>query len=170
MKNNFQKIPLIFSIVFLLSFCLSSYFLYEKIQEYNISTEEITVEWQKEADRREEISSLARGLKMVEKETMELNKHFAKNSDIVPFLDTIEQLAPKVGANALTTSVDLSADKLSLLVGLSVKGTFDSIHKFFTLLENSPYELEIISFIMSNKDKTSDWEASVQIKLVSFIN
>lgn len=170
MKNNFQKIPLIFSIVFLLSFCLSFYFLYKEIEKQNVSTEEITINWQKEAGRLEEISSLARGLKMVEKEIIELDKHFAKNSDVVPFLDTIEQLAPKVGAKAETTSVDLSSDKLGLLVGLSVKGKFDAVYKFFTLLENSPYELEIISFIISNKEQTSDWEAGIQIKLISFIN
>ena len=170
MKTNFQKIPFLISIIFLLVFCYVFYFLYKEINKNIISTDDITVQWQDEANRHEETKTLSRGVKIVEKETATLEKHFARNSDVVPFLDTIEQLAPKVGANAETTSVDLSSDKLSLIVGLKVKGKFESIYKFLTLLENSPYELQFLSFSVSNIEKTTDWEATMQMRLISFIN
>lgn len=170
MRNNFQKILILVLIIFLGFFCYVFYFLYNQISKNSVSTDEITSQWQQEVSKNEEIKILNHGVKAVEKETIELEKHFAKNSDIGPFLDTIEQLAPKVGAIAETTSVDLSPDKMGLIVGLKVKGKFVPIYKFLTLLENSPYELEILSFKVFNIEKTSDWESDIQIRLISFTN
>lgn len=172
MKTNFQKIPLLGAIVFFLFFCGVFYFLYNQIEKNNLEAEKINNEWKKEASHQKELQMLNRGIKMVEKEAEELEKHLAKNSNLVPFLDMIEELAPKVGAKAETASVELSSDKLNLLVGLKAGGSFESIYKFLTLLENSPYELEFLSVMFSRNQlpTASVWEAKFMVKLLSFVN
>jgi hypothetical protein len=174
MKIAFQKIHLVFSIIFLFLSCVIFYFLYIQIEKNNLSTQEHTVSWQEESTRRAEIKSLDRGIKMIDTEKTELEKHFVYNSNLVPFLNTIEGLGTKSGARTETTSVDLSTDSLSLLVGLKTTGNFESIYKFLLLLENSPYELEILSMNI-NRDspdiasKSPSWTAVFRLKLLSFL-
>jgi translation initiation factor IF-2 len=103
---------------------------------------------------------------------------------VVPFLDTLEGLATKVGIKAETASVDIAPDSLSLLVKINTSGSFEAIYKFLTLLENSPYELEFTGFDMQKEDsilatpdlvlnkdikkQNSKWRATFNIKLLSF--
>lgn len=171
MKINSKKIPIFISIFSLIFFCYAFYFLYNEIEKNNIITKEINIEMQKQMNRFDELRSLDRGIKMVEKEKTELETHFIQSSNLVPFLDTIEGLALKVGATAETVSVDISPDNLNLLVGLKARGSFTSLYKFLTLLENSPYELEFTSLDISKEmiQNTSKWEAKIKIKLISFI-
>jgi hypothetical protein len=107
-----------------------------------------------------------------------LETHFAKNSDIVSFLDTIEKLAPTVEAKAQVNSVNTSADNSRLLVGLKASGNFEAIYKFLTLLENSSYELDFLSMdlhkiaSLDNINKSaadSKWEVVFEIQLLSFV-
>ena len=64
------------------------------------------------------------------------------------------------------------------MVAMEAKGSFPDLYKFLTLLENSPYELELIEVKFSREtepassDKTlsaSAWNATFKIKLLSFI-
>ena len=177
MEKVFQKMPLLLSIIFFILSC--SIFLYllkqtnSNYQKSFFSTEL----WQREALRREEIKALDRSVQAVEKERAQLKTHFARSSDIVPFLDTIEELGPKVGVKAEVTSVDVLKNYAGLLVGMKASGTFSGLYKFLTLLENSPYELEFISVDMSretileveNKNTTvPKWDLLLKIKLLSF--
>ena len=171
MKNNIKKIPILISIFSLMFFCYAFYLLYNKIEKNNVIAKEVNIEMQKQRNRFDELKFLAQGIKIVEKETLELETHFIQSSNLVPFLDTIEGLALKVGATAETVSVDISSDNLNLLVGLKAKGSFTSLYKFITLLENSPYELEFTSLDIFKKttQDTSGWELKIRIKLISFI-
>ncbi len=125
-------------------------------------------EWQTEANRRNEIKTLNDSVKMIEEEKIRLETHFAKSSDIVPFLDTIEGLAPKVSVETEVSAVDVAEDHSGLLIGMKASGTFSGLYKFLTLLENSPYELKFIGMDI-NKETASKWNAVFQIKLLSFI-
>ncbi len=160
--------------MFLGVFCGIFYFLNLEINKKSLATEEISVKWLEESGKREEIRSLARGIKLVEKESLELEKHFAKNSDLVPFLDTIESLGVKLGGNIETTSVEITPDNLNLIVGLKITGSFDSIYKFLNLLENAPYVLQITDMNMERENLqtttlTPIWVANVNLKLLSFL-
>ena len=107
-----------------------------------------------------------------------LENHFTQSSDPVPFLNLIEKLGLDSAAKTTVTSVDISPDKASLLVGIKTGGTFESVYKFLNLLENSPYELEFVSMdiqnldvqnITSKKVKTLGWEGNFKIRLLSFV-
>ena len=177
MKNNFLKISLFISIIFFVFLSVVSVFLYREINSNNQKTKQNTVKWQTETSRREEITSLNHSLQTISDERTQLENHFAKSSDVVPFLDTLEKLAPKAGALAQVDSVDTPADNTGLLVGLKVSGSFEAIYKFLTLLENSPYELNILSMDIhkmeidtsSKNIKNSKWEAVFKIQLLSFV-
>jgi hypothetical protein len=177
MKNYFQKIPLFLSIIFFIVFSAIFVFLYGKINDNNQKAQQDMITWQQEASRRNQIISLDRLLQNIQGDRAQLETHFAKSSDIVPFLDTIEKLAPKVGAIAAVDSVIAGTDNASLSVGLKASGSFESIYKFLTLLENSPYELDFISMDIhklapdtSVKNvQSSKWEVVFKIQLLSFV-
>ena len=177
MQNNFPKMSLFLSFMF---FCVSFFvflFFYRAISDNNKESQLKEQQWQSETLRRNGIKQLDDSVKMIEGDRAQLETHFAQSSDIVPFLDTIEGLAPKTGITAEVTSVDLSADRTELVVGMKTSGTFNGLYKFLTLLENSPYELEFLGMDMHKQtvasvgDKSSsvvEWDAVFQIKLLSF--
>ena len=174
MKTIFSKIPLALSLFIFLIFSYAFYFIHAQVKEKNVLAEDTNLKWQEEVNKLEEAKMLDRGIKAVSRESSTVDTHFGKNSDLVPFLDTIEELASLVGAKAETTSVEISPDKQTLLVGLKADGTFESLYKFLTLLENSPYRLEFTStqFLLSSSQAGSSpmWKAVFMIKLVSFVN
>ena len=125
------------------------------------------------------METLDNSIKIIDKEMIELETHFAKSSDIVPFLDTIEGLASKVNISAEVVSVNILTNHTGLTVGAKTSGTFSEIYKFLALLENSPYEIEVTSIDMrretelnseENKNTTvPKWNITFEIKLLSFI-
>lgn len=175
MKNNLKKRSLIFSIILLILACLVFFLLNREVDKNNQLAEEKLAEWQTEFFRREEIKSLDRTIRDINNERNLIEIHFAKSSDVVPFLDTIEALAIPVGAEAEVSSVDIVEETSELLVSLKARGSFEALYKFLMLLENSPYELEFISMDLeksiSKDEKISilSWEIFLKMKLISFI-
>lgn len=167
MQGNFPKTPLFLSVIFFVISCSVFLYFLKEINKNNQESQLKETEWQTEALRRDEIKALDHSIKIIEAERTQLETHFAKSSDIVPFLDTIERLAPQAGAKAEVTSVNVSEDHTGLYVGMEAFGTFNGLYKFLTLLENSPYELEFISMDLSKR--VGSWDAVFKIKLLSFI-
>ncbi len=168
-KTASQKTPLIASFLILLFTAGLFYHLHRKIGENNVLAKENNAKWQEEIRLLGEARLLSRGIEQVKGDASELERHFIKNPDLVPFLDTIEGLAPYAGVTAETRSVELSADKLSLMAGLQAEGSFEAVYKFIRLLENSPYELEFISLDINKvPGQPATWEMQALIKLISF--
>ncbi|MBY0376467.1 hypothetical protein K2P96_00640 [Patescibacteria group bacterium] len=177
--QKFKKIPLFFSVLFFGATIFGFIFLYKQIEENKIISAEMQQKWQTEANRRSQIQSLDRLIKSTETERSKLQTHFAQTSDVVPFLDTVQKLATKVGAESEVVSVDILKDKSSVLaIQVRATGSFQSVYKFLTLLENSPYELDFSSVDLQNttpqatdgaKVTGTEWSADFRIKLLSFI-
>ncbi|MGH7249515.1 MAG: hypothetical protein ACREGC_00930, partial [Minisyncoccia bacterium] len=167
----------ILSLVFLVLCFGVFFFLYQMINNNTQKTQKNLVAFETEASRREDIRSLDRSLQKVADARAELDTHFAQSSDVVPFLDTVEKLAPEAGAQAQVSSVDTLPNKTGLVVGLKASGSFEALYKFMTLLENSPYELNFLSMDLSQStgigaDKAvggGGWTANLKIQLLSFI-
>jgi hypothetical protein len=177
-QNNLSKIQLLFSIMLFCIFLFGFLFLFKKIKNDDEESQMRELEWQTEAKERNEIRALDNLVKTVESERMQLETHFAQSSDIVPFLDTIEKLASGAVAKMEITSVHILEDHTGLVVGMKASGTFSSLYKFLTLLENSPYELEFVTMDMHSRmviDTESEnkiypeWDANLKIKLLSFV-
>ncbi|MBP9711656.1 MAG: hypothetical protein KBD55_01320 [Candidatus Pacebacteria bacterium] len=178
MKINFQKIPFVLSIVFLLSACFAFIFLYGQIINNNSQAEVVNKEWGSEFARREEIKSLDRSLRAVDAGKVALESHFAKSTDAVPFLDTIESLAVVAGAQFEIISVEEAGTSGILVLDVKSKGSFESIYKFLTLLENSPYEIEFTSVNVTKplpqggvntNTKNADWEGLLTMRLLTYV-
>ena len=175
MKNLFKKIPLIISILFLFFSLFVFSFVYKETNKNNILGEEASMNFEKEKNRRDKIKSVDTLIKSIKNDQALVENHFTSGSGVVPFLDNIEGLAPKVGAEAEISSIDiLSGDTSGLVVEVKVSGSFSSIYRFLNLLENSPYELDFISMNINiaektEKIKTYKWEGNFKMKLLSFI-
>jgi len=167
MKSNFSKIPIFLSVIFFSIFLAAFLFFYKTITANDQESRMKEEEWQNEAERREEIKSLDRSVKIIEGERTELETHFARSTDAVPFLDTMEGLAVAAGTKAEVTSVDISKDQTALVVGMKASGSFSSLYKFLKLLENSPYVLEFAAVDIEKGE--SGWQAEFHINLLSFV-
>jgi len=175
MKYNFFKLPLIFSIILLVLSCSLLVFLYSQIRNNNVSAEQMKIDWQLETERRENLESLEKSLQAVDSEIAALQTHYAQNTEVAPFLDMIEKLASSVGGNAEVVGVDFAKDNTGLTVQVKANGDFESLYKFITLLENSPYEIMINSIDIKNVGGLNavsgrpEWSANLGLKLLSFI-
>ena len=179
MKITFKKVYLFLSLVFLTFSCFVFWLLYKQINKNSNQADQTLLKWQTEATRRDEIKSLNHSVDKIQDEKTQLETHFAKSSDAVPFLDTLEKIAGDAGVKSEIISVDISPNKNSLLVVMNVAGSFESVYKFLMLLENSPYELEFTSVDLQRsgqdllvgknvKVKTAQWNATFKITLLSF--
>ncbi len=178
MKNNSTQTSLFLAGILFLSSLFVFIYFYTRINNNNQGVLSAENKWQLEALKREEIKTLERSVKMIDLEKTELETHFAKSSDIVPFLDAIESFAPRAGVKAEVTSVDILENFSGLSVGMNASGTFEGLYKFITLLENSPYEI-IFDGVDMHKEgdreaaakgvKDLKWNVFFKIKLLSFV-
>jgi len=177
--KKFKKGPLLLSML-LVGLSFSAFFLLsQKVNDNKQLSGQMQIEWQTEAERRIEIKTLNSSIKEIENERALLDSHFAKGSDIVPFLDALEGLASAVSLKMEIVSVDILKDKNNLLVNLNTTGSFEKIYKFILLLENSPYELEFALVDLKNLtiipedsepvENSLQWNANFKIKLLSFV-
>ncbi|MDQ3245069.1 MAG: hypothetical protein M3P22_01870 [bacterium] len=172
MKNN-KIISLILAILLTLGAYGVFYFIYKKTNDNKTITKTSYEEWQKEDERREIIKSLDRSLKKIEVEKQALESHFVSSKDVVPFLNFFEKSGTLVGADTEVSSVSVAIDNSAILVDLKTNGSFEAVYKYITLIENSPYELEIVSFTLNkgneSESSSSTWNAIFKIKLLSFL-
>jgi hypothetical protein len=178
--NNFKKTPVILSVIFFVILAFGFFFLYREVDSNHEKAQLATMELENEISLRNEAKLLNSSIETIKEDSALLGTHFAQSSDIVPFLDTIEGLAPKAGAKAETTSVDVLPDNAGLIIKVKASGSFKNIYKFLTLLENSQYELEFTEVDIQRESEgeigkegiplpSPNWQAVFGIKLLSFI-
>ena len=172
--RKFKKGPLVASVALLTLSSSIFFFLYSGIQKNNKNAVELESQWKAEALHREELRAVNRLLGEIGPERTELDAHFIKSSDVVPFLNLVEKLGPQSGSDAEVVLVDLPKDQSGLVVGIEASGRFEAIYKFLMLLENSPYELEIITLDIDriesadSKNPNPRWLAVFRVKVLSF--
>ena len=95
MQHNKKNLIAFIATVFFIFSLAVFFFVYREINIKNKNTEDILLQWQLEYSKREEIKSLNRFVIDIEPEKNLLETHFARSSDVVPFLNTLEMLAVK---------------------------------------------------------------------------
>src|SRR6185369_7104981 len=151
-QNYYPKTSLVLSLLFLCVSLVAYFYAYKTINSNDAETRTKEEAWDKEAQRSEEIRQLDNSIRIISDERAALETHFARSSDVVPFLDTTEALAPTVGTKAEVTSVEILKDHSGLLVGMKAEGTFQGLYKFITLIENSQYEIEFVGMNIKRQD------------------
>jgi len=175
MKTDNLNKYLLSAIAFLLVSIGFVLFLYRQISINIKVTDQIEAQWASEIETQEKIKELELSVSQILEERTSFESHFVRNSDIVTFLDTIEQLATNVSAKAIISTVDTAQDPPSLLVGIRASGSFEALYKFMMLIENAPYELEIESFDLRKEGSVSDsdtfkpeWSVTLRVNVLSF--
>lgn len=155
-------------------------FLYQGIKSNIGEVQTLSENWQTENLRRDNVKSLASFLETSAPEVSQLEGHFVQKSDVVPFLDAVENLSKETNVKIEVSSVNVSRDNSSLMVEVKALGSFGDIYKFITMLENFPYELEFTTADVQNTSIYSTsadknirpykWVATLGIKVLSFSN
>ena len=170
--RKFRKGPIFLAVLFFLAACAGFSYIFQKINEDKIVAQEVLGKWQAEDARRTEIKALEIFLENMKGERAALDLHFARSSNVVPFLDSLEELGRLAGAKPEVMSVATTADGTSLEVTVKALGSFESVYKFLELLENSDYQLEFLAMDLSRVSEESGsagWEGFFRIKLLTFI-
>ena len=147
-------------------------------RKYDLAENKLN-QWQEDYFHQQELIYLNSSALSIAEDKQNLETHFSNSTNVVPFLDYLENLAKKAGIKAELSLVDIPQKEEGLIVEMETAGDFNTLYKFFKLLENSPYQLEFISFTLNNvavdeetlekKEFKFRWEASLKIKLLSFI-
>jgi hypothetical protein len=173
MRIKLPKIRILLAVgLFVFSLVLFA-FLNTYVNEKNTIANSLEEKWQVEELRRENIKNLEHFLEEKSGDISLLDVHFVASGDVVTFLDLVENLGKQVSSKSEVTLIDIPKDNSGLLVEVRSEGSFDSIYKFLRLLENAPYELEIVSLEMSTSSGEEEsypvWDSTFRIKLISFI-
>lgn len=172
-KNKLKHFPIVFSVVFFIFSCIIFVFLHKEVNKKQKIAEEFEMEWEKAEYGRNNFKKLESILEETKEDRALIEQHFVYSSDIVPFLDMIEELAPKVGVLVKVSLIDISKDSTTFTVDLNAEGSFEDIYNFISLLENNFYELDFLKIDIKKEgediDGTSKWRGSIKIKVLSFI-
>jgi Tfp pilus assembly protein PilN len=160
---------------------LAFLYIFNSLQIKNKNFVNFLKETEELEQKREKIKTLNNSVEEVFLQKEELDKYFAKKSDVVPFLDTLQSLSVQAGAPAEFSYLDLSTDGKGLEVQIKSEGTFSAIYKFLSILENSPYLFEFTDMNLQRKESLNEegelikiqnplWILSLRMTLVSFID
>lgn len=169
MKNK-NLVYAISSFFFLVISVMALYFFYIHINKNKAEVDAKNAEWQTEQNRRLEIKSLERVVKNLEDERIALSEHFVSAENPVEFFNSLEGLASSVGATAKVVSVNTDKENKSFGLNLEASGSFDSVYRFITLLENSSYKMKIksIDLQVGPVDLSKKWVLQINLELVTF--
>src|SRR3989344_3061444 len=104
MKNRFYPTALIFTIIFFAFSLFVLFFFYKMINDKDEILQQSQLELQTETLKRDEMKQLDRTMRAIALERALLDRHFVENSDVVPLLNTIENLASSVSVVAEISS------------------------------------------------------------------
>ncbi len=154
------------------------FYVFQSINTKNENTAILLEQIKTESDRRNKVTALNAEIKAIAPQRAVLETHFANSSDVVPFLDTLQELSRQALAPAEVSSVDLSKDGKTLEVSMNAQGDFAGISRLLALLQNSPYELDFSSVDIKRKILSDAeakiasgmpaWNASFKLNLLSF--
>ncbi len=179
MSTHFKKFKFPISAIILAATIFAFFFLYRQIGKENQKAEEIAVATQNETIKRDELRLLDRSLSTVRGDRILLSTHFAESSNIVPFLNEIENAGRKADVAVEVVNVDAQNDGAFLSVKISADGSFKALYTFITLLEHSPYALEFTALTLeqglvdTNLDpalrKPTLWHTNMTLKLLTYV-
>ncbi|MCX6757337.1 MAG: hypothetical protein NTZ44_00405 [Candidatus Nomurabacteria bacterium] len=177
-KLNKFLIKIFIALLFIILSIVGFFYIFNSIKSKNDNTTNLLTQAQDESDRRNNIEKLNVQIKAIAPQRKMLETHFAKSSDVVTFLDNLQNLGKLAKAPVEIFSVDLDKDNSLLKVQMSAKGSFIAIHNLFYLLQNSQYELDFSAVNLQTTTGSSDstknvsniqqWQANFSLTLLSF--
>jgi len=97
-----------------------------------------------------------------------MQNYFIPETGVVAFIDGLEAQGRSQGATASVLSVSTGAKNTqsTLLLSLTIKGTFDAVMRTVGAIEYAPYDLSVSGLSLAQSDKNS-WQADLKLTVGS---
>jgi len=131
-------------------------------------------ETEKTEKRLKSAQSLNILLQDIKNERVKISHAFLDAKSFVGFIEELELIGRKSGANLTIRSVKLpepaSAEKPRL--EFQLEGSFENIFHYLFLFENLSYKIAVEKFNLTEykSDKKTNWRANMEIELLSYEN
>jgi Tfp pilus assembly protein PilO len=157
-------------------------FFFRIIKNKNEHTSAVLTVLENKIIKKENINTLEKKVAELEATRQAIEGYFVNSNNIDSFINYLEKLGTSARTQLEVENVEISTvEKNTVLVKLSVKGTFTDVMQTVTLIENIPYQIHFTSVYLSkntqsvtskvgDKEKvttTSVWQADVSFKILS---
>lgn len=130
-----------------------------------------------EINKTQQSFNVKRQIDSVEEISQTLENHFLKSSDVPAFLNTLELIGSRAGSDIVISSVEEAniaevGNVLSVKVGAT--GSYQSLYKTLSEIENLPYLTSVSDFSISSTQNVnsgfdkSDWSLSLSLLIISY--
>ncbi len=94
--------------------------------------------------------------------------YFVSESEVVPFINTLQSEGRAIGAAVSVNSLSNGSVKArpTLVLSLSIGGSFDAVMRTIGAIESAPYDV-VIGNISLGKTEQGDWQATVALQVGS---
>jgi len=142
-KRQMRLLPLLVAALLLLVLSFLAWNLRSRIVEDKIELLRITSAIGFEADKSKNAGSVIDLVRGEEKAIEELGSYFVNATNVVPSVETIEELGRSLPISMSISSISLSAKQDALTLRLMARGAFPELVRLLALLERLPYRTRI---------------------------
>lgn len=130
-------------------------FFFKAIENKNQHTSAVLTTLKDKISQKEDTNILVKKIQEVDKIKESVLPHFVDSSRINVFVDGLENLGVDTGTKIKVTDVSVSTnDTNSILVKISINGSFAKVAQTIALLENSRYQVHMTNMYI-NKHLTA---------------
>lgn len=179
MKKDHTNLILTILIFIILISTLCIFLFFNTIQNKNEYTSEILATLSKKISDKNNVKILTKKFSELALTDEKIKGYFIKPGEINLFVDYLENIGLNNGAELVVESVEMGVkDKNIILVGVSVRGSFNNIIKILHLLENSPFYVDITQAFVNKEIKADEtktgvipsvWQADISFSVLSLL-
>lgn len=154
MKRDNTKLIFIISVLLTIIISISLLYFFKIITNKNNSAAETLSTLSNKMTQKKQVETLLQKSAELKSIDKSINNYFVNSSKISDFVDSIDALGTKNSTELTVLNVEQSQkDKNTILVKVSMKGSFSNVIKTVYLLEDSPFYINITQAFM-NVDKS----------------
>lgn len=176
MINNKKNLALIsfLALANIIVFGVYGYLFYQ-IYDEQTKTDKALISLGTEMKREASVSEVSYLLAETVSEQKKINEYFVDIKGTSGFLEFLRDMGKEAGVDLRLNSVDVEG-KDTLRVSFGATGSFTGLYMLTSLLQATPYPINITSFNMSSVHlkevgkSGSRWSGSYEIRLLSFTN
>lgn len=165
MKKNHTTLIFIVSILTIILFVALLGFFLKVIKNKNQHTAVILATLQDKISEKENILKFNEKILETEEIQKKINNLFVDPNKIDEFVNYLEKIGEDT--NSEVSVIDVKDNKKILSFNLSIRGSFDNVVKSITLLENIPYQTDIVSFTLNEEAEQKTVQANVIFNILS---
>lgn len=92
-------------------------------------------------------------------------RYLVSNNEIVPFLESLERTGEQLDADVEVISVSRGQEtqNSTIMLALSIKGTFDAVLRTLGAIEYQPYDTRLVNVTLDTAADTNVWTAAAII-------